>query len=133
MKTPPKKYISKSGQAMVEFVVAIFAIVILITGITEFIGLAGKRGEIFADVRGKAGKHAIEDSVNDLETPDITQSPTIETSPSILARGFTHEKDEEKVALSKAMQEWVFGGKLSEITVRGEVWMPSMQIGGIEE
>lgn len=118
---------------MVEFVVAIFAIVILITGITEFIGLAGKRAEIYGEVRGKAGKHAIEDMVNDLDTPDVTQPPQIETSPSILAKGFTHEKDEEKVALSKSMREWVFGGKLSELTVRGEVWMPSMTIGGVEE
>ena len=66
MKHPPKRTTAKNGQAMVEFVIAIFAIVILITGITEFIGFAGKRGEIFADVRGKAGKHALEDSVDDL-------------------------------------------------------------------
>mgnify|MGYP003294569690 FL=1 len=133
MKHHPKRTTAKNGQAMVEFVIAIFAIVILITGITEFIGFAGKRGEIFADVRGKAGKHALEDSVDDLETPDITQIPTVETSPSALSRGFTHEKDEEKITLSKSMKEWVFGGKLSELTVRGEVWMPSMKIGGVEE
>ncbi len=118
---------------MIEFVVAIFAIVIVITGITEFIGLAGRRGEIYAKIRGKAGKQAIEHKVTDVDLPEPPALPTVETTESDLALGFLSEKEESKVELSKAMKDWVFDGKRENITVRGEVWMPGLRIGGATE
>lgn len=121
------------GQAMIEFVIALFAVVVLVAGITEYIGLAAKHGELFSKVRGQAGKQSIENGVNDVGEPDLTQPPVVETSDAILARGFSNDKREARVGLSKALREWVFGGKLEEITVRGEVWMPGMKIKGVEE
>lgn len=121
------------GQAMIEFVVAIFAVVIIIAGITEFIGLAGKRGELFSEIRGKVGKQAIEHKITDAEVPQPPALPTLETTESALARGFLNDTLESKFELSKAMKEWVFDGKVDTITVRGQVWMPSLRIGGLEE
>ena len=123
----------RSGQAMIEFVIALFAVVVLVAGITEYIGLAAKHGELFAKVRGQAGKQSIENGVDDVGAPDLTQPPAVETSDGVLARGFSHDKREARVGLSKALREWLFDGKLDEITVRGEVWMPGMKVEGVGE
>lgn len=120
------------GQAMVEFVIAIFAIVVIVAGIIDYIGLAGRHGELAAEVRGKAGKVAIEHLVVDAEMPEPPEMPALETSEAVLARGFAHEKEEEKVELSPAMRKWVFVDSLDAITVRGEAWMPGMRIGDAE-
>lgn len=123
----------KEGQAMVEFIVAIFIVVIIISGLTEFIGMAGKRDLITAEIRGKVGKVAIEDRVFDDTSLDLSQEPKVEMVEGVLLRGVKHDSHETKISFSKALREWVFGGKRDEVVVRGEVWMPGMKVGGMGE
>ncbi len=119
---------NNDGQAMVEFIIAIFAIVIIITSITEFIGLSSKRGEIYSELRGDVGKSAIERSLHD--SPEITPGvmPQVESASAALERGFVHDNKSVSVGLSDAMKNWVFQGKVDSITVKDEVWFPSLSI-----
>jgi hypothetical protein len=50
---------SGAGQAMIEFVVAIFAVVFLIAGIIQFAELAGAKGRLLLQLRGDAGPKAL--------------------------------------------------------------------------
>ena len=50
---------TKAGQAMVEFVVAILAIVIIIAGFFQLMEIVGTRGKILRSIRGEAGKKAL--------------------------------------------------------------------------
>lgn len=47
------------GQAMIEFVIAILLVVILVTGILQFVELAGLKGQLLAEIRSDAGGHAM--------------------------------------------------------------------------
>ncbi len=59
----------RSGQAMVEFVIAILAIVIVVAGFFQLMEIVGKRGDIFRAIRGEAGKKALSPSQL-LDRPD---------------------------------------------------------------
>ena len=48
-----------AGQAMVEFVVAILAIVIVVAGFFQLMEIVGARGKILRSIRGEAGKKAL--------------------------------------------------------------------------
>ena len=47
------------GQAMIEFVVVLMVIVILVTGIAQFIELGSARGRILSSLRGDVGMDAL--------------------------------------------------------------------------
>ncbi len=115
---------------MVEFIVAILVVVILITGITEFIGMATERGNIYSSLRGKVGKNAVESGDASGQTIDVHTTPAVETSETLLARGFKSDEDRVTIRLSKAMKDWIFNGKVSEIRVGDEVWMPGLSLMG---
>lgn len=125
-----KKY---NGQAMIEFVVAIFAVVIIITGITEFIGLAAKRSEIFATLRGDVGKRAIERQSLPLDEIDLNVTPAVVKENDALLRNYVNGEEKDKVELSKGMKNFIFNGKVDSITVRDEVWLPSFKLSGFQE
>ena len=134
MKTS-EKIKSKSGQAMVEFIIAIFAVVIIIAGLTDFIVLASRHSDIIADIRGKVGGRAVLSASSDTAAvmPDSEGGmPHPETSESVLSAYLLDERDGGKVELSKAMRDWVFSGRLDSINVREEIWMPPLEIGGVE-
>ena len=48
-----------SGQAMVEFVVAILAVVIVVAGFFQLMEIVGERGAILRSIRGETGKKAL--------------------------------------------------------------------------
>ena len=47
------------GQAMIEFVIAILLVVIIIAGMLQFVELAGRKGELLAEIRAEAGEQAM--------------------------------------------------------------------------
>ena len=49
----------RAGQAMVEFVVAILAVVIIVAGFFQLIEIIGTRGKILRSLRGEVGKKAL--------------------------------------------------------------------------
>ncbi len=51
--------VRRAGQAMVEFVIAILAVVIVVAGFFQLMEIVGARGDIFRSIRGKAGKEAL--------------------------------------------------------------------------
>lgn len=125
----------KCGQAMVEFVIAIFAVVVIIAGLTDFIVLASRHSDIVADIRGKVGGRAVQSESSDTAAvmPDVAGGmPHPETSEAELSAHLLHESDGGKVELSKAMRDWVFSGQLDSINVKEEVWMPPLGVGGAE-
>lgn len=65
---------TRGGQAMIEFVVAILLVVILITGLVQFIELAGAKGDLEARIRGEAGEQAIGGALPLLATPDYLRT-----------------------------------------------------------
>ena len=50
---------SVSGQAMIEFVVAILLVVIVLAGLLQFVELAGIKGLLLAAIRREAGEQAL--------------------------------------------------------------------------
>ena len=48
-----------AGQAMVEFVIAILAVVIVVAGFFQLMEIVGTRGDILRSIRGEVGKKAI--------------------------------------------------------------------------
>lgn len=54
---PPRR--SSSGQAMVEFVVAILLVVIIVAGLLQFVELAGIKGQLLGAIRREAGEQAL--------------------------------------------------------------------------
>ena len=44
--------VRRAGQAMIECVVAILLIVVLVAGMLQFVELAGRKGELLAEIRG---------------------------------------------------------------------------------
>lgn len=124
-----------AGQAMVEFIIAIFAVVMIVAGLTEFVVLASRRSEIYANLRGRVGGRAVLASASDenaVMPGGEGAMPVPETSEEALAPYLIHERDGGKVELSKAMREWVFYGSRDSISVQDEVWMPPLEIGGAE-
>ena len=59
----------RAGQAMVEFVIAILAIVIVVAGFFQLMEIVGRRGDILRSIRGEAGKKALSPG-NLLDRPD---------------------------------------------------------------
>ena len=45
----------RRGQAMIEFTIALLVVVLLVTGILQFVELAGTKGRLLQDIRGTAG------------------------------------------------------------------------------
>ena len=62
---------SQRGQALVEVVVAMLVIVLLVTGIVEFVKLAGAKGETIAEARAEAGRKAISSGLAITRNPDF--------------------------------------------------------------
>ena len=48
-----------SGQAMIEFVVAILLVVIIMAGLLQFVELAGEKGVLLGQIRREAGEKAV--------------------------------------------------------------------------
>lgn len=124
----------RSGQAMVEFIIAIFAIVLVVAGITDFVVLASRRSDIFGRLRGKAGASAIDASSGDADRlfPGGGAMPRAVVSETALASGFVHDEEYERMELSGAMRKWAFQDKVDSIKAGDEVWMPPLEIGGAE-
>lgn len=125
----------KSGQAMIEFVVALFAIVILAAGITDFIIIASKRSEIFATLRGEAGDAAM----SDLENVGIADDAVIAAAANgrlsvpdeaRFSGDFLDRERKEEVQLSRALSEWLFSGARDFVTVGDGLWMPPLRVSG---
>ena len=51
--------LAASGQAMIEFVVAILLVVIILAGLLQFVELAGIKGLLLAAIRREAGEQAL--------------------------------------------------------------------------
>ena len=119
-----------SGQAMVEFVVALFAVVLVVAGIADFIVAASRRSEIFSTLRGKAGGAAMAASAGDAALVSAGAEPRAVTSEDALAAHFVHEADSEDVPLSRALGEWLFLGGRDTLTAGDEVWMPPLEVEG---
>jgi len=123
----------REGQAMVEFAIALLAMVILIAAIADFAIVSSRHSEIYETLRGKAGANAMVSSAHD--APSILgdgQTPVPETSESSLAANFIDESDSDEIPLSAALSNWEFAGNVDSITVRDEVWMPPMEVGGVQ-
>ena len=60
---------ARAGQAMVEFVVAILAIVIIIAGFFQMMEIVGARGKILRSIRGEVGKKALSPGIL-IDRPD---------------------------------------------------------------
>ena len=121
----------RSGQAMVEFVVAIFAIVLIVAGIADFIAAASRQSEILSDLRGAVGAAAISSSANDageLIPGDSVPRPVL--SEGGLAAHFVHREVREEYPLSNALRKWLFQGAVTALSVGGEAWMPPLEIPG---
>ena len=118
-----------SGQAMVEFTIALFAIVLIIAGICDFIAIASRHSEIFATLRGKAGAAAIDASANDAGTiiPEgATPAPVL--TESRLASSLLGEESKEEVPLSDTLRKWLYQDRIDSITVHDEVWLPPLEV-----
>jgi hypothetical protein len=48
-----------SGQAMIEFVVAILLVVVILAGLIQFVELAGIKGVLLAEIRRETGERAL--------------------------------------------------------------------------
>lgn len=120
----------RSGQAMVEFVVALFAIVLIVAGIADFIDIASCRSELFATLRGQAGAAAIAASGTDDASARITggAEPLDPPQEARLAQNFQGEKKKEEVPLSDALRDWLFQGSRDSVTVGDSVWMPPLEV-----
>lgn len=125
----------KSGQAMIEFVVALFAIVILAAGITDFILIASERSKIFATLRGEAGDAVM----SDLESVGVADAAVIAAAANgrlsvpeeaTLTADFAKEEDKREEKLSPALREWLFFGAKDFVTVGDGVWMPPLRVSG---
>lgn len=118
-----------SGQALVEFAVALFAIVLIAAGIADFIAAASRRSELIAPLRGKAGAAAMTASAADAGAiaPDGSD-PLPLLSGSALSAAFVHREAMEDVPMSRALRDWLFLGGKDSVTVGGEVWMPPLEI-----
>lgn len=118
-----------SGQAMVEFVVALFAIVLLVAGIADFVAAASRHSDIAASLRGKAGAAAMSASDAEPPLPGADESePRPEFSEGALAAGFLRKEEKESFALSRAIRDWLYSGGKDSLTVGGEVWMPPLGV-----
>ncbi len=60
---------SRAGQAMVEFVIAILAVVIIVAGFFQLMEIVGERGKILRSIRGETGKKALSPGLL-LDRPD---------------------------------------------------------------
>lgn len=123
----------RSGQAMVEFAITLLAMVILIAAIADFVVVSSRHSEICETLRGKAGANAMASSAHD--APSILgngESPAPVTSKSALAASFLNESDSAEIPLSAALSIWEFSGAVDSITVQDEVWMPPMEVGGVQ-
>ena len=69
MRIPRHPSPASGGQSMIEFVIALMVIVILVTGIAQFIELGSARGNILSSLRGDVGMKAIE-GVSTGDSPD---------------------------------------------------------------
>lgn len=121
------------GQAMVEFVIALFAIVLLVAGITDFAIMASRQSDMAATLRGEAGGDAIGKLGDDASAllPEGSPPRAI-TSESELAASLVGRDRRETFTLSKAWRKWVFLGARDGIDIREEVWMPPMKVRGAE-
>ncbi len=59
----------RAGQAMVEFVIAILAVVIIVAGFFQLMEIVGERGNILRSIRGETGKKALSPGLL-LDRPD---------------------------------------------------------------
>lgn len=126
----------KSGQAMIEFVVALFAIVILAAGITDFIIIASKRSEIFAKLRGEFARKNI---MPDFENVGVANDAVIAAAANgrlsvpneaRFSGDFLDHERKKEVQLSPALREWLFSGARDFVTVGDGVWMPPLRVSG---
>jgi hypothetical protein len=60
---------ARAGQAMVEFVIAILAVVIIVAGFFQLMEIVGARGDILRSIRGETGKKALSPGLL-LDRPD---------------------------------------------------------------
>ena len=67
----PHRGRSDSGQALVEVTIAVLVIVVIVTGIVEFIHLSGAKGETIAEARAEAGEKAIAHGLSITRVPDF--------------------------------------------------------------
>lgn len=61
----------RRGQALVELTIAMLVIVVIVTGIAEFVRLAGAKGETIAEARAEAGRKAISHGLSITRNPDF--------------------------------------------------------------
>lgn len=119
----------KTGQAMVEFVVALFAIVLIVAGIADFVDIATRRSELFARLRGKAGSAALAAAGADNAGALVPAAAPLDPLPEArLSQDFLGEEKKEVVPLSDALRGWLFQGGRDSVTVGDSVWMPPLEV-----
>lgn len=118
-----------SGQAMIEFAVALFAVVAIVAAITDFTVIAEKRGDLYFAARGKAGLKALAASSDAAQVPQNAEDALIPSSYGALLADFQGEDVSLKMPLSKIMREWVFGSDKKELVFSSGVWLPPLSIG----
>lgn len=118
---------------MVEFVIALFAIVLLVAGIADFAVMASRHSDMVAGLRGEAGADAMEASGEDAGSlvPE-GGLPRAITAEAELERTLVGRDGHETFKLSKAWRKWIFLGARDAIDIREEVWMPPMKVRGAE-
>lgn len=124
----------KKGQAMVEFVIALLAIVLVVAFIADFIIIASRRSEIFTSLRGEAGSDAMSASgADNAGALRATAGQTlVAPAEASLVSGFTEaEKKEEFILPDDAFRNWVLSGARDFVTIGDHVWMPPLQVSGV--
>lgn len=117
------------GQAMVEFIVALFAAVLIIAGMCDFIAMATRQLRQTERLRGKAGEAAL--TANSGDVKELTQDgemPAAITDIAKVSGNLIERSEEEEIELSHAMKEWLYSGKRDSINVKSEIYMPPLKI-----
>ncbi len=104
--------VRNSGQAMIEFVIAILVVVIITAGILQFVELAGRKGELLGEIREVAGRRALS------ATASIGQRPDYILDWEAGSDELRHTADDE-------MRRGVAGGTLQGAVVANSVRTPA--------
>ncbi len=105
----PARARGRAGQAMVEFVIAILAVVIIVAGFFQLMEIVGERGNILRSIRGEAGKKA-------LSPGRLTERPDYIREWKEGDDEFRHTADDESVRGSISV---TLGGGVVEHSVSG--------------
>lgn len=83
---------NRSGQAMVEFVITLLVVVVAVTGILQFVEIAAEREDQISEIRGRAGKQALQgegftDVADDIKDWEEGDDELRHTADDVMKRG----------------------------------------------